>query len=261
MAVSAILCYFATNTFMIMEERKQLEDFVARMKEIAALTHNEQLALADEALHVYAPLADRLGLEDVKDELQDVGFRYSEPEKYEELKRLLAESEAMCEMTFNTFIMPIRSLLDATGIKYELLYRMKSPYSVYRKMRNKNCEFDDVYDLFACRVIYEVSEGELENLRIAGDHVGRKLDDSFLDREKLDCWRIYTVFTSLYRLLPERTRDYITHPRANGYQALQFTLMGPDCTWIEVQIRSRRMHEDAEYGSSAHWKYKAGQVI
>lgn len=244
-----------------MEERIQVEEFMKRLEGIDALATDEQKALADEALHVYAPLADRLGMEDAKDHIQDTGFRYSEPEKYAELKRLLAESEAMCEMTFNTFILPIRSLLDATGIPYELLYRMKSPYSIYRKMRNKSCEFDDVYDLFACRVIYDVTEGELENLRIAGEHVGRQLDDSFLDREKLDCWRIYTVFTSLYRLLPDRTRDYITHPRPNGYQALQFTLMGPDCTWIEVQVRSRRMHEDAENGGSAHWKYKAGQVI
>lgn len=231
-----------------------------QLQGIDSLPADEQKAMAEDALHKFAPIADRIGMDAAKEEMQDIGFRISEPEKYAELKRLLAEAEAMCQMTFNTFTMPIRSLLDATGINYELLYRMKSPYSIFRKMKNKGCEFDDVYDLFACRVIYDVSEGEIENLRIAGEQMGRQLDDSFMNRELVDCWRIFTVFTSLYRLLPERTKDYITHPRANGYQALQFTLMGPDCNWIEVQIRSRRMHEEAEYGASAHWRYKAGQV-
>jgi len=207
-----------------------------------------------EALDRHAPAAERLGLMAEKSQLEHYGMVYGHPDEYAELKQLLIEAEATCEMVFRTFRAPICSMLDSINLQYTFEYRMKSVYSIWRKMTASGITFDDVYDLFATRVVFKPHEkAEL----LQPDE--RALDPSFLDPEKLDCWRIYTVITSLYRAHPDRIRDWITHPRPSGYEALQLTVMGPDCNWIELQIRSERMNEMAEHGAAAHWKYKGGE--
>lgn len=195
--------------------------------------------LVEDTIQRLAPRAEELGYGTYQRKMLDLAMSVGFPKDYEEIKRLLQESEAMCEIVFKTFTLPIRAMLDDMGLQYEMEYRMKSVYSIWRKMRNGKC-FDEVYDLFACRIIYKpMTDGP-----------------DFLDQEKLTCWRIYNTILALYRVHPDRIRDWVTHPKPSGYQALQLTAMGPDCNWIEIQIRSERMHHEAEYGQAAHWKYK-----
>ena len=239
-----------------LEQKKMLEERLEQLKQKEGLPAEEVRPFVDETLATYAPLAERLGLTQLQSDLQNLSVLYGYPDDYANLKQLRQESEAMCDITFSTFALPIRAMLDATGIRYRLFYRMKSIYSIWRKMRNDHKQFDDVYDLFAARIVYEPGTGNTEYLRQAEEALGRKLDASFMDQEKLDCWRIYTVVTSLYRVHPKRIKDWVTNPKPSGYQALQMTVMGPDCNWVEIQIRSERMDYEAEYGSAAHWKYK-----
>ena len=175
-------------------------------------------------------------------EMQDTCVRIGYPEDYKKLKQLLADSEAMCEVVFKTFALPIKAMLDDAGVVYDFQYRMKSVYSIWRKMRIDHKEFDDVYDLFATRIVYKVPE----NIVLAEN----------VDVEKLYCFRIYNIIAMLYRIHPDRIKDWVTHPKPSGYQALQMTVMGPDCNWIEIQIRSERMDYEAEHGCAAHWLYK-----
>lgn len=211
-----------------------------------------------------APMAEELGLHLLQHDLQELSVKLGYPEDYMKLKKLRLESEMSCEMVFRTFALPIRAMLDDMGIEYDFQYRMKSIYSIWRKMRTKGAEFDEVYDLFATRIIYHPSEKVLP-LPFAPKNEVDMADDAApaiawqkenLDAEKFCCWRIYTVISMLYRIHPERIRNWISHPKASGYQALQITVMGPDCNWIEIQIRSQRMNEEAENGVAAHWKYK-----
>lgn len=223
--------------------------------------------LADAVMETYAPEAERLGLGTLQYQMLNLAVKIGYPDDYKRLKQLLLDSEAMCENVFKTFALPIRAMLDAAGIEYQLIYRMKSVYSIWRKMRLDHKYFDDVYDLFAARIIYKVPS-EVQPLAapnaidlIPAVEADRNHLETSIDREILTCWRIYNILSMLYRIHPDRIRDWVSHPKPSGYQALQMTVMGPDCNWIEIQIRSERMDYEAEYGSAAHWKYKAETAV
>ncbi len=217
---------------------------------------------SDAAMEKWGPLAEQLGMNREQYEMLDLAVELAYPDDYKELKRLRMESEAMCENVFNTFALPIHSLLQDLGIEYSFKYRMKSIYSIWRKMRIDKKEFDDVYDLFATRIVYKVKDdinpiavpNTIDTVPGVEEVKAQVLKE--MDLEKLYCWRIYTIISSLYRIHPDRIRDWITHPKPSGYQALQLTVMGPDCNWIEIQIRSERMDYEAEYGCASHFLYK-----
>jgi GTP pyrophosphokinase len=209
-------------------------------------------SLVGDTLDNLAPEAERMGLYVLQHEMQDLAIKVGFPDDYRQIKSLLTESEVMCEIVFKTFTLPIKAMLDAIGLEYELEYRMKSVYSIWRKMRNDHKTFDDVYDLFASRIVYKPMP--LPETQPLGD-VNPKTEP-FMDAEILTCWKIYNIILSLYRIHPDRIKDWVTHPKPSGYQALQLTVMGPDCNWIELQIRSERMNYEAEHGCAAHWKYK-----
>lgn len=216
-----------------------------------------------EVLDTVAPFAEEMGLTHEQHELQDLAVKLGHPEDYRRLKTLLQESEMSCELVFNTFALPIRAMLDDLGIEYEFKCRMKSVYSIWRKMRNDNKEFDDVYDLFATRIVYKpqqpsplpgLSQNCIDTLPDAVPAINQTMSE--IDAETFTCWRIYTVISMLYRIHPDRIKNWISNPKPSGYRALQMTVMGPDCNWIEIQLRSEKMDYDAEYGIAAHWKYK-----
>lgn len=215
----------------------KMADRLHNMRTLGSMAPAKQYKIAGETLYIYAPLAHRLGLFAIKTELEDLSFKYEHPAEYARISALLKKTEAGREKVYDHFAAPIRERLDDMGLVYEAKARVKSVYSIWRKMQAKQIPFEEVYDLYAMRIIFDVPEG-----------VG----------EKEMCYRIYAALTDLYRPHPERTRDWIVVPKANGYQALHVTLMGPDGNWIEVQIRSRRMDEIAEKGFAAHWKYKIG---
>lgn len=215
----------------------KMADRLHNMRTLGSMAPNKQYKIAGETLYIYAPLAHRLGLFAIKTELEDLSFKYEHPAEYERISGLLRKSEERRSMVYNDFAAPIRERLDAMGLNYEAKARLKSVYSIWRKMETKRIPFEEVYDLYAMRIIFDAPEGV---------------------SEKEMCYRIYSALTDLYRPHPERIRDWIAVPKANGYQALHVTLMGPDGNWIEVQIRSRRMDEIAEKGFAAHWKYKIG---
>jgi len=215
----------------------KMADRLHNMRTLGSMAPNKQYKIAGETLYIYAPLAHRLGLFAIKTELEDLSFKYEHPEAYARITRQIAESESKRSSVYNDFSAPITRRLHDMGITFEAKARIKSVYSIWNKMETKHVPFEEVYDLYAMRIIFEC-------------------DDQA--REKAICWEIYSAITDLYRLHPDRTRDWISNPKANGYQALHLTVMGPDGNWIEVQIRSRRMDEIAEKGFAAHWKYKIG---
>lgn len=215
----------------------KMADRLHNMRTLGSMAPNKQYKIAGETLYIYAPLAHRLGLFEIKTELEDLSFKYEHPGEYQRITKLISQSEAGREMVYNDFATPILKRLDSMGLKYEAKARLKSVYSIWRKMDTKHIPFEEVYDLYAMRIIFDTPDGI---------------------SEKEMCFKIYSALTDLYRPHPDRTRDWITNPKANGYQALHVTLMGPDGNWIEVQIRSRRMDEIAEKGFAAHWKYKIG---
>lgn len=228
---------------------------------------SDKQQLADAVMESLAPEAEQLGLGKLQYDMLNLAVKLAYPEDYKNLKQLLMDSEAMCENVFKTFALPIRSMLDAAGIEYAFQYRMKSVYSIWRKMRIDNKYFDDVYDLFATRIVYKVPEN-LHPLaasnkvsELADVHNDMAQLQADMDKEILTCWRIYNILSMLYRIHPGRIKDWITKPKPSGYQALQMTVMGPDCNWIEIQIRSERMDYEAEYGSAAHWRYKAETAV
>lgn len=216
----------------------KIADRLHNMRTLSALSEFKQKRIANETLYLYAPLAYRLGLFEIKSELEDLSLQYEQPEEYNELKQKLKDSEESRDRLFKTFSAPIIGLLDDLGLKYTFKARMKSIYSIWNKMRNKHIPFEEVYDLFAARIVFTPQSPE---------------------SEKTDCWRIYTAITTVYKLHPDRIRDWISHPKSNGYEALQVTVMGPDGNWIEIQIRSERMDEIAERGLAVHWSYKEGK--
>lgn len=216
----------------------KMADRLHNMRTLGSMAPNKQYKIAGETLYIYAPLAHRLGLFAIKTELEDLSFKYEHPAEYERISRLIHESAAGRDREYNDFSAPIVSRLREMGLQFEAKARLKSVYSIWRKMETKHIPFEEVYDLYAMRIIFDCDPA----------------------REKEMCWSIYTAITDLYRLHPERTRDWISAPKANGYQALHLTVMGPDGNWVEVQIRSRRMDEIAEKGFAAHWKYKLGEA-
>lgn len=216
----------------------KISDRLHNMRTLDSQLPAKQYKITGETLYIYAPLANRLGLNKIKEELEDLSFRYEQPEQYALIQTRLSEVGGHLQDLFDEFTTPIRERLDQTGLKYEIKARIKSPYSIWNKMQNKKVTLDEIYDILAARIVFE-GDGQLEN-------------------EITDCWRIYAIATNIYRPHPERLRDWLSHPKANGYQALQTTLMSKSGRWIELQIRSRRMDDIAEQGFAAHWKYKDG---
>lgn len=216
----------------------KMADRLHNMRTLGSMAPRKQYKIAGETLYIYAPLAHRLGLFAIKTELEDLSFKYEHPAAYERISQQIRDSEAGRAAVYGNFAAPITEKLDKLGLVYEAKARLKSVYSIWRKMETKHIPFEEVYDLYAVRIVFECDDPE---------------------KEKGICWSIYSAITDLYKLHPERTRDWVATPKANGYQALHLTVMGPDGNWIEVQIRSRRMDEIAEKGFAAHWKYKVGE--
>ncbi|MCI7361398.1 MAG: RelA/SpoT family protein [Prevotella sp.] len=212
-------------------------DRLHNMRTLQSQAPNKQYKIAGETLYIYAPLANRLGLNKIKTELEDLSFRYEHPDKYEDIRKKLSLSEEERNKLFADFTAPIRESLDSMGIQYEIKARVKSPYSIWNKMQNKHVTFDEIYDILAVRIIFtpQVRANEI-----------------------YECFNIYVALSKIYKSHPDRLRDWLNHPKANGYQALHVTLMSKQGRWIEVQIRSDRMNEIAEQGFAAHWKYKEG---
>ena len=234
-----------------MDRQRLVYERLEAMREIEREGQDVRTRLSIDTLQNVAPLAEELGMEREQRELEELGVRYGYPEDYAEIKHLMQENEVMCESTFRAFTLPIRSMLDSIGLEYELLLRMKSIYSIWRQIHVKQVPFDEVYDLFATRIVYKpMTVAQLQTVRPVA------VEDGALDVEKLTLWRIYNIITSLWRIHPDRIKDWVTHPKPSGYQALQLTVMGPDCNWFEIQIRSERMDYEAEHGVAAHWKYK-----
>ncbi len=216
----------------------KMADRLHNMRTLGSLLPAKQYKIAGETMYLYAPLAHRLGLFAIKTELEDLSFKYEHPEEYKQITNRLEATAANRGLVYEHFAEPLRKKLDEMNIKYEMKERVKSVYSIWNKMQTKKVDFDDVYDIFAVRIVFESQEG--------------------ID-EKKRCWDIYSAITDLYKLRPDRIRDWVSRPKANGYQALHLTVMGPDGQWIEVQIRSTKMDEIAEKGFAAHWKYKEHQ--
>lgn len=215
----------------------KISDRLHNMRTLGSQLPNKQYKIAGETLYLYAPLANRLGLNKIKEELEDLSFRYEHPEEYAQIKAKLANTEAERNHVFEKFTAPIKKKLDEEGVKYEIKARIKTPYSIWCKMQNKHVSFEEIYDILAVRIIFEPKQ---------------------IENEIAECFQIYVWASSIYKPHPERLRDWLSHPKANGYQALHVTLMSNTGQWIEVQIRSTRMDEMAEQGFAAHWKYKEG---
>jgi GTP pyrophosphokinase len=214
----------------------KIADRLHNMRTLSSMLPSKQYKIAGETLYIYAPLADRLGLNKIKNELEDLSFHYEHPQEYEEIKAKLAGTQAERQTIFDEFTAPIRQELDKTKLKYHILARVKTPYSIWQKMQNKHITFEEIYDILAIRIVFEPSSPE---------------------EEVNECFNIYVALCRIYKPQPDRLRDWISHPKANGYQALHVTLMSNRGEWIEVQIRSKRMDDIDEQGVAAHWKYKS----
>ena len=215
----------------------KIADRLHNMRTLGSMLPNKQYKIAGETLYIYAPLANRLGLYKIKTELENLSFKYEHPEEYAEIEEKLNATAAERDKVFNDFTAPIRTQLDKMGLKYRILARVKSIYSIWNKMQTKHVPFEEIYDLLAVRIIFEPRN---------------------VEEELNDCFDIYVSISKIYKPHPDRLRDWESHPKANGYQALHVTLMGNNGQWIEVQIRSERMNDVAEQGFAAHWKYKEG---
>ena len=215
-------------------------DRLHNMRTLESQPASKQYKIAGETLYIYAPLANRLGLNKIKTELEDLSFRYEHPDAYASIEKKLASTQAQRDTLFEQFTAPIRAELDKMGFEYELKARVKSPYSIWNKMQNKHVTFEEIYDILAVRIIYKSKSP---------------------DEEINNCFQIYVAISQIYKSHPDRLRDWVNHPKANGYQALHVTLMSTKGRWIEVQIRSEHMNELAEQGFAAHWKYKDGGEI
>lgn len=213
----------------------KIADRLHNMRTLESMPEHKQVKIAGETLYIYAPLAHRMGLHAIKTELEDLSMKYEHPEEYEVIARKIAVYHREFSDLLENFVGPIRESLDRNGYEYTLTARTKSVYSVWLKMQKQNISFDEIYDLLAVRVVFTPKPEQ---------------------PEKWQCWNIYSLITDLYRPKPERIRDWISTPKANGYEALHLTVMGPEGQWFEVQIRSQRMDEIAEKGWAAHWKYK-----
>ena len=217
----------------------KIADRLHNMRTLGSMLPAKQFKIAGETLYLYAPLAHRLGLFTIKTELEDLSFKYEHPQEYDFIEQKLQASEESRNKLFEHFAIPVDKKLKEMGLHYEMKARVKSAYSIWNKMESKGITFEDIYDLYAVRIIFDPLPG--------------------VD-EKNMCWDIYSAITDIYRIRPDRIRDWVSRPKANGYQALHLTVMGPDGQWVEIQIRSRRMDDIAEKGFAAHWKYKEHSV-
>jgi guanosine-3',5'-bis(diphosphate) 3'-pyrophosphohydrolase len=212
----------------------KLADRLHNMRTLGWMRNDKQQKIASETLYLYAPLSHRLGLYNIKSELEDLCLKYKEPEVYHEIEAALAKNKAVRTRFINQFIVPINRALKHAGFEFEIKSRTKSIFSIYNKMLTKNIPLEEIYDVFAIRIII----------------------DSNSDDEKSDCWKAYSIVTDYYKPNPDRLRDWISTPKSNGYESLHTTVMSPSGKWVEVQIRTKRMDEIAEMGYAAHWKYK-----
>lgn len=212
-----------------------IADRVNLMRQIKETPNIEaRTQVANEAAYLYAPLAHKLGLYKLKSELEDLSLKYTEHDVYYHIKDKLNETKASRDKYIAAFIEPIQHKLEEAGLKFHMKGRTKSIHSIYQKMKKQKCPFEGVYDLFAIRIIL----------------------DSHVDKEKQECWQVYSIVTDMYMPNPKRLRDWLSVPKSNGYESLHTTVMGPEGKWVEVQIRTERMDEIAERGLAAHWRYK-----
>src|SRR3954470_6748691 len=214
----------------------KLADRLHNMRTLDSMKREKQLKISSETVYVYAPLAHRMGLYAIKTEMEDLSMKYLEPDTYRLIAQKLRDTKRERTRYINDFIRPLKDKLDKADFKFEIHGRPKSIHSIWNKMKKKGVSFEEVYDLFAIRIIV----------------------DSAYEREKGDCWKVYSIITDEYNPSPERLRDWLSNPKSNGYEALHTTVMGPQGKWVEVQIRSKRMNEIAEKGLAAHYKYKEG---
>ncbi len=217
----------------------KIADRLHNMRTLGAMPMNKQIKITGETIYLFAPLAYRLGLYSIKSELEDLCMKYRFPQQYAEITQKLQESEASRREFINKFNAPIIASLNRDNINYEISGRVKSVYSIWSKMQRKQIPFEEIYDLFAIRIVFKPLP---------------------FPSEKTQCWQIYSTITDIYTPKPDRLRDWISMPKANGYQALHSTVMGPDGVWVEVQIRTQRMEDIAERGFAAHWKYKHATI-
>lgn len=214
----------------------KIADRLHNMRTLEYMQVNKQYKIAGETLYIYAPIAYRLGLSRIKTELENLSFKYEHPEEYSHIEKKIEKTQQERDILYKEFTQPICERLDAMGYKYKIIGRVKSPYSIWNKMQKKHVAFEDIYDILAVRIIFTPREGK---------------------KESNECFNIYIALNDLYNSHPDRLRDWVNKPRANGYQALHSTYMSQRGEWIEVQIRSEKMNEVAEKGIAAHWKYKS----
>jgi len=215
----------------------KLADRLHNMRTLESMKREKQLKIASETIYVYAPLAHRMGLYNIKTEMEDLAMKYMEPDTYKYIAQKLTDTKRERTKYINDFIRPIKEKLDKGGFDFEIYGRPKSIHSIWNKMKKQGVSFEEVYDLFAIRILL----------------------NSALENEKGDCWKVYSLVTEEYSPSTQRLRDWLSNPKSNGYEALHTTVMGPHGKWVEVQIRSKRMNEIAEKGLAAHWKYKEGK--
>lgn len=216
----------------------KIADRLHNMRTLQYMPPSKQYKIAGETLYIYAPIAYRLGLSRIKNELENLSFKYEHPADYEQIEEKIKSSQLERDKLFDEFTAPIRTELDKMGFSYQIQGRVKSPYSIWNKMQTRQLSFEDLYDILAVRIVFIPRNGE---------------------NEINECFNIYVAISKIYKTHPDRLRDWVNHPRANGYQALHVTMMSDRGEWVEVQIRSEHMHEVAEHGVAAHWKYKTGE--
>jgi GTP diphosphokinase / guanosine-3',5'-bis(diphosphate) 3'-diphosphatase len=214
----------------------KLADRLHNMRTMDSMKRDKQLKISSETVYVYAPLAHRMGLYNIKTEMEDLAMKYMEPDTFKFIAQKLQDTKRERTKYINDFIKPIKEKLDETGFDFEIYGRPKSIHSIWNKIKKKGVAFEEVYDLFAIRILVDAPPA----------------------KEKEECWKVYSIITDAYNPSPERLRDWLSNPKSNGYEALHTTVMGPQGKWVEVQIRTKRMNEIAEKGLAAHWKYKEG---
>lgn len=212
----------------------KLADRLHNMRTLEHMKRDKQMKIASETLFLYAPLAHRLGLNTIKTELEDLGLKYTDTEGYKEISAKLQETEPERKKFIQKFIEPLKDILSEQGFKFKIFGRPKSIFSIFNKVKTKGVPFEEIYDLFAIRIVIDTPQ----------------------EQEKSDCWKVYSIITDFYHPSPDRLRDWISTPKSNGYESLHTTVMGPEGKWVEVQIRTVRMDDLAENGYAAHWKYK-----
>ncbi len=217
----------------------KIADRLHNMRTLGAMPHDKQIKITSETIYLFVPLAYRLGLHAIKSELEDLCMKYRFPKEYDEIRRKIDDTEPQRQQYIDRFMAPIKEVLDKNKFQYEMTARVKSVYSIWNKMRRKEIPFEEVYDLFAIRIVFKALP---------------------FPSEKTQCWQIYSCVTDIYTPKPDRLRDWISIPKSNGYEALHSTVMGPDGIWVEVQVRTERMDDIAERGFAAHWKYKHASI-